>query len=103
MIYDFRVGDYVELKDGRLGYPSSNYGNSWTVELKDNGAIGFFMDDNFQKDFNRIGKYDFTKIEHKRVGSMSLKKSPTISEIVGKINELVRIVNFIQGGYEYND
>ena len=74
MKYEFHVGDYVETKDGRIGYitkichcevckdrgfyePYVRYNNG------EEEYITVHEVEHFQDFYNRIGQYDFTKPE----------------------------------------
>lgn len=114
MKYEFHIGDYVETKDGRVGYITqvafSNEVKRWCsmrIMCRQNDFIISFerYEDLIPDKFNRIGQYDFTK---KVKGEIEpLKKSWTLTddidskgeyyfdsrEIIKKINELVEVVN----------
>lgn len=122
MNYEFHVGDYVEARNGDVGYitdinlayPVADFPYfDWiTKEGKSSrqriGALaekfGFVLADTF----NRIGAYDFTKKEKKRIEPISdcnkhifanaIKSDSQIvrvvsDDILNKINELVDAVN----------
>lgn len=69
MNYEFLVGDYVETKDGRVGYITqvafTNEVKRWCFMriMRRQGDIIAFegFEDLIPEKFNRIGKYDFTK------------------------------------------
>lgn len=123
MKYEFHVGDYVETKDGEVGYiskvchcnvcegrgfyePSIRYVNG------DVDYISFAQAENFGANFKRIGQYDFTKPEQPK----EIEKLPngygdkfvlyngiadengrvSIGVLSSKINELVDAVNSIR-------
>ena len=73
MKYEFHVGDYVETKDGQIGYITtfihSHDGESTIlVKYKDGRTRGYqFHDEEPHRFFNRIGQYDFTKTEPKSI------------------------------------
>ena len=81
MEYKFKIGDYVETKEGITGYicvvtergfrwlQSNSYNETW---------LGKNFD--FKKSYNRIGEYDFTKEDNK------IKK---ISLIANTVNDKV--------------
>ena len=70
MKYEFYVGDYVETKDGKIGYITevkfSGEDRRWYSILamcrQNNSIISFEgYEDLIPNNFNRIGRYDFTK------------------------------------------
>lgn len=70
MNYEFHIGDYVETKDGRVGYITqvafTNEVKRWCfirIMRRQNDFIIAFEgpEDLIPEKFNRIGKYDFTK------------------------------------------
>ena len=68
MNYEFHIGDYVETKTGVIGWISNVARNSFTFTSKDGIIIGPWNipDEPYHficNHFNRIGRYDFTKIE----------------------------------------
>ena len=101
MEYDIRAGDYVETKDGRVGFVVR------TMDYYD-GNVAFLYERhdtkdevlvqhkyfNLPKHFNRIGVYDFiemNKIEFiDGVDTADPNDSPYI---IDKINELIKAVN----------
>lgn len=116
MNYEFHVGDYVETKDGEVGYiykvchcslcedrgfyePSIRYVNG------DVDYISFSQAENLSANFKRIGQYDFAKSEQPN-GIKPLIKSWILDdgddkgeyyfdarEVIRKINELVDAIN----------
>ncbi len=123
MKYEFHAGDYVETKDGQIGYISTfihNFdgGNTIFVNYRDGRTQGYkFYKDELLRYFNRIGKYDFTKkdkVEHLLINKhISIYRgngktnSPsdykTVFEqdelndkMIDKINELVDAVNRLE-------
>ena len=110
MKYEFHVGDYVENNYGKVGYinsvkyTKSNKGVFYDIEIVYYNAdiVGVFHGDQslIQDHFNRIGKYDFTKPEVKKIEKLTYAKSHingyqvlTGRKLIDKINELVDIVN----------
>lgn len=70
MKYEFHIGDYVETKDGRVGYITqvafTNEVKRWCfmriMRRQSDFIINFEgPEDLIPEKFNRIGKYDFTK------------------------------------------
>ena len=116
MKYEFHVGDYIESFDGSVGYLtkvetwySGTVGND-VVHLQ--GSTTFDASCGFtpftitiplsdiSKYFNRIGQYDFTKIEKidvKKAGSVFTRRETAIIDTISnKINELVEAVNQLE-------
>lgn len=117
MNYEFHVGDYVETYSGAVGYIIYIEDDAFTwvnhTPIRDGDDVYFNVEQrNFYssvKDiFARIGAYDFTKKEKKRIESISecnrgifantIKPENHIArmvsnEIIDKINELVDAVN----------
>lgn len=120
MNYEFHVGDYVEARNGDVGYitdinltyPVADFPYfDWiTKEGKSSRQridalaekFGFVLADTF----NRIGAYDFTKKEKKRIARLSEydgwltfrntnKANVNLCYIVKRINELVDAVNLL--------
>lgn len=100
MKYEFHVGDYVETKDGRVGYITqvafSNEVKRWCsmrIMRRQNDFIISFEghEDLIPDKFNRIGQYDFTKTNDK------IKPLPKeYNDLYSKINELVEAVNRLE-------
>lgn len=77
MNYEFHVGDYVETVDGRIGYVDGIYtltdSISWIcIHAKSNDQLGaysqtFTPQSKTEDHFLRIGAYDFTKKEKKKI------------------------------------
>lgn len=122
MNYEFHVGDYVETNDGAIGYVSDVRNMWWRCVLP---ADGYYSNSNYSiigldnnsvpKYFVRIGAYDFTKKEKKKIGPISdcnkhifanaVKPDNqlvrTVSDdILNKINELVDAVNKLMDDYD---
>ena len=101
MKYEFHVGDYVETKDGKVGYinsvkyTKSNKGVFYDIEIVYYNAdiVGVFHGDQslIQDHFNRIGKYDFTKPENPK--EIERLNNCNWNSTAAKINELVDAVN----------
>lgn len=103
MKYEFHVGDYVETKCGATGYVSDDKELWWRCTNKSDGYdVGYDyriigIENGF---FNRIGQYDFTKPEVKKIEKLTYAESYingyqvlTGRKLIDKINELVDIVN----------
>lgn len=94
MKYEFHVGDYVETKCGATGYVSDDKELWWRCTNKSDGyEVGF--DYNIigieKGNYNRIGKYDFTKPENPK--EIERLNSCNWNSTAAKINELVDVVN----------
>ena len=94
MKYEFHVGDYVETKGGATGYVSDNKELWWRCTNKSDGyEVGF--DYNIigieNGNYNRIGKYDFTKPENPK--EIERLNNCNWNSTAAKINELVDAVN----------
>ena len=115
MKYEFHVGDYVETKDGRIGYITTfihtrDGENTILVNYRDKRTQGYkFYEDELLRFFNRIGQYDFTKKDEGKIEKIDVKKAGSvftgcetaiIDTISNKINELVDAVNELRGGQE---
>ena len=94
MKYEFHVGDYVETKGGATGYVSDDKELWWRCTNKSDGyEVGF--DYNIigieNGNYNRIGKYDFTKPENPK--EIERLNNCNCNSTAAKINELVDAVN----------
>ena len=113
MNYEFHVGDYVETYSGAVGYIISIEDDAFTwvnhTPIRDGDDVYFNVEQrNFYssvKDvFIRIGAYDFTKKEKKKIARLSEddswltfrntnKANVNLCYIIKRINELVDAVN----------
>lgn len=110
MNYEFHVGDYVETRAGFIGYIDGiNDVEDDNIAVRvcySDGASGYFrVDDlNVTNNFLRIGAYDFTKKEKKKIENLPCATSTIdygsnswlvdkVVETRNKINELVNVVN----------
>ncbi len=115
MNYEFHVGDYVETVGGAIGYISDERNLWWRCICPADGynlgfdhSISGIDNDDVHKYFLRIGTYDFTKKEKKKIEMISkcnrgifantIKPENHLArmvsnEIIDKINELVDAVN----------
>ena len=94
MKYEFHVGDYVETKGGATGYVSDNKELWWRCTNKSDGyEVGFeYNISGIEKgNYNRIGKYDFTKPENPK--EIERLNNCSWNSTAAKINELVDAVN----------
>ena len=103
MNYEFHVGDYVETVGGAVGYIISVEDDAFTwvnhTPIRDGDDVYFNVEQrNFYssvKDvFIRIGAYDFTKKEKKKIENLTKPQwSMPVEDLIDKINELVDAVN----------
>ena len=103
MNYEFHVGDYVETYSGAVGYIISIEDDAFTwvnhTPIRDGDDVYFNVEQrNFYssvKDvFIRIGPYDFTKKEKKKIANITKPQwSMPVEDLIDKINELVDAVN----------
>lgn len=96
MKYEFHVGDYVETKGGAIGYVSDNKELWWRCTNKSDGyEVGFeYNISGIEKgNYNRIGQYDFTKPEVKKIDHFEYNYPCSEISLTAKINELVDAVN----------
>lgn len=117
MNYEFHVGDYVEANDGHIGYIS---GICTCDKCKERGwcepnikytdgtedYISNYDVESIPDSYIRIGAYDFTKKEKKKIVKLSEddswlifrntnKANVNLCYIVKRINELVDAVNLL--------
>ena len=115
MDYEFHVGDYVETIDGKIGYVHYFRPNVLVFKTQDGGQYEISTDvldwsGHPENVFKRIGPYDFTKKEKKKIEPISdynkhivanaIKSDShlvrtVIDDIWNKINELVDAVNLL--------
>ena len=106
MKYEFHVGDYVETRAGYIGYIDniSDLGNdniAVRVCYSDGDSVNFRVNDlNVTNNFLRIGSYDFTKKEKKKIEPIfrdgineDMSLGGSLCMLKDKINELVDAVN----------
>ena len=103
MNYEFHAGDYVETYSGAVGYIISVEDDAFTwvnhTPIRDGDDVYFNVEQrNFYssvKDvFVRIGTYDFTKKEKKKIENLVKPQwSMPVEDLIDKINELVDAVN----------
>ena len=125
MNYEFHVGDYVETVGGFVGWISDIQDNNYIVITNDNNVrCGYYLP---QEDryFARIGAYDFTKKEKKKIEQLEkdlpieMKVGDKVAimkqyvdgnyntiiystKMIDKINELVDAVNRLEKLYTTN-
>lgn len=96
MNYEFHVGDCVKTIGGFVGWISNIKANNYIVITDENNNIcGYYLpqDDRY---FLRIGAYDFTKKEKKKIemiDGVDIDDPEDRCFIIDKINELVDAVN----------
>ena len=121
MNYEFHVGDYVETWSGVIGHiskfekwrhPAFIEDSVWFVYTTEKGNSYYFESEvsQLKYEFRRIGAYDFTKKEKKKIEPISdcnkhivanaIKSDShlvrtVIDDIWNKINELVDAVNLL--------
>lgn len=121
MNYEFHVGDYVETRAGFIGYIDNisdleNDNIAVRVCYSDGDSVNFRVNDlNVTNNFLRIGTYDFTKKEKKKIEPISdcnkdifsnaIKSNSQIvrvvsDDILNKINDLVDAVNKLRSDYD---
>lgn len=115
MNYEFHVGDYVETRDGKIGYVYYFRPNALVFKMPDGGQCAIDTDvldwgSHPENVFKRIGAYDFTKKEkenkkiepigdcNKHIFANAIKSNSQLvrmvsDDILNKINELVDAVN----------
>ena len=104
MNYEFHVGDYVKTIGGFVGWISNIKDNNYIVITdENNNSCGYHLPQE-EKYFVRIGAYDFTKKEKKKIARLSEddswltfrntnKANVNLCYIIKRINELVDAVN----------
>ena len=105
MNYEFHVGDYVETWDGKVGYIYYFRPNVLVFKTQDGGQYEISTDvldwsGHPENVFKRIGTYDFTKKEKKKIEQLNYIVTETgtiyqLSALKNKINELVDAVNLL--------
>ena len=111
MNYEFHVGDYVETWDGKVGYIYYFRPNVLVFKTQDGGQYEISTDvldwsGRPENVFKRIGAYDFTKKEKKKIARLSEddswltfrntnKANVNLCYIIKRINELVDAVNLL--------
>ena len=105
MNYEFHVGDYVETWSGAVGYIISIEDDAFTwvnhTPIRDGDDVYSNVEQrNFYSSvrdlFARVGAYDFTKKEKKKIENLTKPQwSMPVEDLIDKINELVDAVNFL--------
>ena len=125
MNYEFHVGDYVETAGGAKGYICDANKDWWRcTNADDEYSVGYVYRivrlgrGGIHECYNRIGAYDFTKKEKKKIEAMTINKTmyqytgdgtsntgadytavyentKFQDKMIDKINELVDAVNLL--------
>ena len=103
MNYEFHVGDYVETVGGAKGYICDANKDWWCcTNADDEYSFGYVYRivrlgrGEIHECYNRIGAYDFTKKEKKKIENLTKPQwSMPVEDLIDKINELVDAVNFL--------
>ena len=101
MNYEFHVGDYIENSKGDVGWVTSvtdekivwetNNGKTYVMEVSTLNRV-----QHPEALFVRIGAYDFTKKEKKKIENITKPQwSMPVEDLIDKINELVDSVNLL--------
>ena len=103
MNYEFHVGDYVEAVGGAKGYVCDANKDWWyCTNADDEYSFGYVYRivrlgrGEIHECYNRIGAYDFTKKEKKKIENITKPQwSMPVEDLIDKINELVDAVNLL--------
>lgn len=103
MKYEFHVGDYVETVGGAKGYICDANKDWWyCTNTDDEYSVGYVYrivrlgSGGIHECYNRIGAYDFTKKEKKKIENLVKPQwSMPVEDLINKINELVDAVNLL--------
>ena len=101
MNYEFHVGDYIENSKGDVGWVTSvtdekvvwetNNGKTYVMEVPTLNRV-----QHPEALFVRIGAYDFTKKEKKKIENITKPQwSMPVEDLIDKINEIVDAVNLL--------
>ena len=98
MNYEFHVGDYVETIDGKVGYIYYFRPNILVFKTPDGGQYEISTDvldwsGHPENVFKRIGAYDFTKKEKKKIEPISDCNKHIFANAIKSDNHLVRVVS----------
>ena len=98
MNYEFHVGDYVETVDGKIGYV--HYFRPNVLVFKTPDGEQYEISTNVldwsghpENVFKRIGAYDFTKKEKKKIEPISDCNKHIFANAIRSDNHLVRVVS----------
>ena len=103
MNYEFHVGDYVEAAGGAKGYICDANKDWWyCTNADDEYSVGYVYRivrlgrGGIHECYNRIGTYDFTKKEKKKIENITKPQwSMPVEDLIDKINEIVDAVNLL--------
>ena len=98
MNYEFHVGDYVETRDGKVGYIYYFRPNVLVFKTQDGGQYEIRTDvtdwsGHPENVFKRIGAYNFTKKEKKKIEPISDCNKHIFANAIKSDNHLVRVVS----------
>ena len=100
MNYEFHVGDYVETAGGAKGYICDANKDWWRcTNADDEYSVGYVYRivrlgrGGIHECYNRIGKYDFTKKEKKKIEPISDCNKHIFANAIKSDNHLVRVVS----------
>ena len=98
MNYEFHVGDYVETWDGKIGYIYYFRPNVLVFKMPNGGQYEISTDvldwsSHPENVFKRIGAYDFTKKEKKKIEPISDCDKDIFANAIKSNNQLVRMVS----------
>ena len=98
MNYEFHVGDYVETRDGKFGYIYYFRPNVLVFKTQDGGQYEISTDvldwsGHPENVFKRIGAYDFTKKEKKKIEPISDCNKHIFANAIRSDNQIVRTVS----------
>lgn len=99
MNYEFHVGDYVETAGGAKGYICDANKDWWRcTNADDEYSVGYVYRivrlgrGGIHECYNRIGAYDFTKKEKKKIEPISDCNKHIFANAIKSDNQLVRVV-----------
>lgn len=100
MNYEFHVGDYVETVGGAKGYICDANKDWWRcTNADDEYSVGYVYrivrlgSGGIHECYNRIGAYDFTKKEKKKIEPISDCNKHIFANAIKSDNQLVRVVS----------
>ena len=100
MNYEFHVGDYVETVGGAKGYICDANKDWWRcTNADDEYSVGYVYRivrlgmGEIHECYNRIGSYDFTKKEKKKIEPISDCNKHIFANAIKSDNHLVRAVS----------
>ena len=100
MNYEFHVGDYVEAIGGAKGYICDANKDWWyCTNADDEYSVGYVYRivrlgmGEIHECYNRIGSYDFTKKEKKKIEPISDCNKHIFANAIKSDNHLVRVVS----------